>query len=268
MKHLKGLCMLLLILGLVLSTASMGFAESNTEEGNLQYEGDNEFTGDFYSSKVASSLSEMEPGDDITYIINYTNASGKVTRWYMKNEVLKTLEAGGTRAQNGGYTYILTNEVNGKVETLFDNSVGGLNEDGNVDLKGLEQATNALKDYFFIGELDDGDYGQVVLHVYFDGETEVNSYMDTNGKLMFNFAVEEKESKTVHEPGEDEHITKTIIKHVPGEDKIIKETVIKRVKTGDTTVILPIVAVFVAAVILLFVAIFGWRKQRKGGEKA
>ena len=134
---------------------------------------------------------------------------------------------------------------------LFNNAVGGLNENESVDLEGLEQATDGLKKHVYIAELQPGQSGRVVLHVSFDGETEVNNYMDTNGKLMFEFAVEEQGEKVVYEDVE-KHIKKKVT-----------------VKTGDTTMnIWALVAVNAAAVALLLIAIFGWRKKRKGGEKA
>ena len=249
MKKLRVLCMFLLILTLVLSTVSAGFADSRTFEGNIEYNnaGDG-FKSDFDSASLSSVWNQMEPGDEVTITINYKNTSKVTTRWYMKNEVLDTLEGAGSKAQNGGYTYILNNYApSGDIE-LFSNDIGG--ENAPSGLEGLKQATTALKDHVFIAELEPGKAGRIVLNVKFDGETEVNDYMDTNGKIRFNFAVEEKGS-TEQVVSVDKHVTKKIT-----------------VKTGDTTMsIWPLIAVNAVAVILLLIVFLGWKK-RKGGEKA
>jgi len=251
MNKLRVLCMLLLILTLVMSTVSFGSAESKSFEGSLEYVSADTGFVEHFDTTLAAAWNDMEPGDDITYTIYYKNTSKKVTRWYMKNEVLRTLEESKDPAENGGYTYVLNNYAPSGDEELFNNAVGGLNENTSVDLEGLEQATDGLKEHFYIAELQPGQVGRVVLHVSFDGETEVNNYMDTNGKLMFQFAVEEQDEKVVYEDVE-KHIKKKVT-----------------VKTGDTTMsIWALIAVNAAAVALLLVAVFGWRKKRKGGEKA
>ena len=123
---------------------------------------------------------------------------------------------------------------------LFDNSeVGG--ENVTNKLQGLKQATNATGDYFFIQNLKAGQSGKTVLHVEFDGETEVNDYMDTYGKLMIAYAVEKDSAKTS---------TTTV-------------------KTGDSVKMWKLYALGGAALVAMILLIFSWRKDRKkGGEQA
>ena len=242
MKKTKVLFMLLAVLVLTFtmsfSQLSFAFAENWEFSGECAYDGE-DITGDFDTDSMAASVQIMEPGDYLDYTVTYTNDSDNTTDWYMKNEVLETLEENKDQAENGGYTYVLTNVAPDGTETvLFDNSVGGENED--VDLEGLLQATNATGDFFFIQKLESGESGQTLLHIEFDGETEVNDYMDTYGKLMLGYAVEEQND----------------------------ETTIKRiiVKTGDTTNILPYAALFVGALVLLIVALFGMKRSRSGKD--
>jgi hypothetical protein len=144
-------------------------------------------------------------------------------------------------AENGGYTYVLKNVgPDGKETVLFDNSeVGG--ENITNKLQGLKQATNATGDYFFIQNLKAGQSGKTLLHIEFDGETEVNDYMDTAGKLMIAYAVEKDSAKT----------TTT------------------SVKTGDQVKMWKLYALGGAALVAMILLIFSWRKDRKkGGEQA
>ena len=130
---------------------------------------------------------------------------------YMENTVIKTLEKtaqskkhveGTGAAEGGGYTYELIHiDKNGKQSVLFSNKrVGGEAKPGNME--GLEQATNALDDWFYLETLGKNESGKVILNVAFDGETEVNDYMDTDGELNLRFAVELTKTKKVVKTGD------------------------------------------------------------------
>lgn len=230
---------LLSLLAIVLC-GSVCFAQNSKFTGTCTYNG-SKINSDFDSKSFAASISGMEPGDTLDYTVTYKNGSTELTRWYMKNSVLETLEENKKQAENGGYTYVLKNiGPDGKETVLFDNSeVGG--ENITNKLQGLKQATNATGDYFFIQNLKAGQSGQTVLHVEFDGETEVNDYMDTYGKLMIAYAVEKDEAKTS---------TTTV-------------------KTGDPVKMWKLYALGGAALVAMILLIFSWRKDRKkGGEQA
>ena len=110
------------------------------------------------------------------------------------------------------------------------------------------QATNATGKFFFIQELKPGKSAKTILRVGFDGETEVNDYMNTEGSLLVQYAVEKKHTK-----------------------KKVK-TVVSKTRTGDTTQIILFVCLMAAAVIVGLIAIIMWRRDRrraeKGGESA
>ncbi len=231
---------ILLSLLVIVLCGSVCFAQNSKFTGTCTYNG-SKINSDFDSKSFAASISGMEPGDTMDYTVTYKNGSNELTRWYMKNSVLETLEENKKQAENGGYTYVLKNiGPDGTVTVLFDNSeVGG--ENVTNKLQGLKQATNATGDYFFIQNLKAGQSGQTVLHVEFDGETEVNDYMDTYGKLMIAYAVEKDEAKTT---------TTTV-------------------KTGDPVKMWKLYALGGASLVVMILLIFSWRKDRKkGGEQA
>ena len=222
------------------------FAENTPFTGECEYK-NGKITSSFDSKSFAASLSNLEPGDTLDYTVTYKNSSGNLTRWYMKNSVLETLEESKDKAENGGYTYVLKNIGPDKKETvLFDNSeVGG--ENITNKLQGLKQATNATGEYFFIQNLNAKEYGQTVLHIEFDGESEVNDYMDTYGKLMIAYAVEEEETKT----------------------STTTPNTSTSVKTGDSVQMWKFYVLGGAALLALIALIVSWRKDRKkGGEQA
>lgn len=238
---------LLMALILMVGLSSTCFANSYKFKGKCQYNG-SEITSNFTTGKWAAAQKNMEPGDDLTYTVKYKNKSNETTYWYMRNDVLETLEQAKDQAENGGYTYVLKNEgPKGKMTTLFDNSeVGGEAKPGN--LEGLKQATNATGEYFFIQKLKPGETGVTHLYVALDGETEVNDYMDTRGALEVSYAVEKPEKGTK---------TKTVIQHTP--------------RTGDQMSILPFVLLMAAAVAAAVLAILSWkrdRRKREEGEEA
>ena len=236
-KTIKTLLLSLLVIVLCSSTC---FAENSKFTGTCTYNG-SKITSDFDSKSFAAAIRNLEPGDSLDYTVTYKNGTSELTRWYLKTSVLETLEENKKQAENGGYTYVLKNiGPDGKETVLFDNSeVGG--ENVTNKLQGLKQATNATGDYFFIQNLKAGQSGKTVLHVEFDGETEVNDYMDTYGKLMIAYAVEKDSAKTS---------TTTV-------------------KTGDSVKMWKLYALGGAALVAMILLIFSWRKDRKkGGEQA
>lgn len=239
-------------LALILSGSVTVLAESNEYEGSCVYNGKT-IVSDFTSATVAKAVEDLQPGDDVTFAVTFTNADEDDTDWYMENSIVKTLEkttskkkvSGTGKAENGGYTYELIHyDKDGNEDVLFSNEeVGG--ENGKVpdpdgsgkELEGLEPATSALDDWFFIEKLSKDEEGMVVLHVAFDGETEVNDYMDTDGELNVRFAVEEK--------------TK------PG----------NRVKTGDQSRLIMWSAICLVSGTLLLVLALLMRKKRGGSDE-
>ncbi len=244
-------------------------AESFEVQGNCEYNG-REIISDFDTGVLADTVENLQPGDDVSFRVRYSNESTETTDWYMENEVLQTLEkttaakkvAGVGTAQGGGYQYKLIHyDKNGTPEILFGDEnaetglegvVGGEATPG--DMEGLEQATNALDEWFWIQTLEAGESGVVELQVAFDGETQVNDYMDTDGGLAVRFSVEQTPENTVV--------------NVPRTPDVRRLT-ITGVNTGDTTQMWIFVAILAAGVVLLIVLLVMHRrnKQRSGGDE-
>ena len=228
-------------------------AESYEENGSCYFNG-NKIVSSFSSEKVNDTIRNLEPGDEATFEVEFENRYDGTTHWYMRNEALETLEQSYDRTENGGYTYKLTNiDPDGEETVLFDNSkVGGTGEDGHsyaIEPKskkashgyenngeGLHQATNATDEWFFIQTLEKDQSGRTRLYVKFDGESEVNDYMDTAGELMLAYAVE-LDTDNSHKSH-------------------------KSVDSGDETNLLIYIATMLAAMLMLVFTIMSYRKDR------
>ena len=267
MMSMKKKLTLLLTAGLLVSmTAAPVMAEHTDVNGSCYFNG-TKIVSDFTSQELADAVTSLQPGDDVSFTVTYTNNYNASTDWYMENEILKTLEkasatraingveqtskqvSGTGQAEHGAYTYELIHyDSGGHREVLFSNKeVGGDTVAGGME--GLEQATNALDDWFYIQTLTQGQSGRVVLNVAFDGETEVNDYMDTNGGLAVRFAVElNKTGTTVNAANAARTVSYSAV------------------KTGDPTNFPLIIGALAAGVVLLIVAL-RLRKKANDGEE-
>ena len=255
-KTKKILPVLALTLALVIGMSSSVLAESYKYDGTCTFNG-KEMVEDFSSSTIADAVSNLQPGDDVTFTVQYVNGANESTDWYMENAIAQTLEnasqkkavEGTGTPEKGGYSYELVQyDKDGKKNVLFSNAEVGGDEgtvqdlnDPNKKLTGLEPSTNALDDWFYIDTLSKkGQNGKVVLHVAFDGETEVNDYMDTDGELNVRFAVELTPKGT---------------------------TTTKAVKTGDQSNLLMWAAIgLVAGLLMLVFAFLSRRGDRKSAQ--
>lgn len=239
MRMRKAIIVMTLALGLLLGLPAFACAESTTVNGHCYFNGD-DIVGDFNSNTIADKVRGLEPGDDVTFKVEFKNSYDETTNWYMRNEVIKTLEQSFDRTENGGYTYRLTHITpEGERQDIFDNSeVGGEAKPGGME--GLFQATNATDEWFFIQKLAQGQKAYTELYVKFDGETEVNDYMDTYGQLGVEYAVE------LDKAGAKKHTT----------------------RTGDDANLLWPIIMLIGAALLGTLTLLSWRKDRKEGSKA
>ncbi len=246
MKINRILIAFLMTLALVMAAPAAAFAvDYSNNDAQCSYDGE-KITSNFESSDLATSISNLEPGDTLEYEVTYSNKSGQSTEWYMLNDAIETLEESKDVAENGGYTYVLKNiGPDGTETTYFDNSkVGGTNKP--AGLEGLKQATNATREYFFIQELGPGQSGRTYLKVELDGESQVNDYMDTKGVLRLAYAVEKIQ------PGHGD-------KDKPAES---------HPRTGDPFDLVKAGMVMILALIIAVIAFLFWKKDRKDGDEA
>lgn len=169
----------------------------------------------FKSTDIDDAVYQLQPGDTVNLTLSLENAYDGTADWYMSNQVLQSLEDSQSVAEGGAYSYILTYiDSKGDSRQLYNSeAVGG--ETVTKSGEGLHQATDSLKDFFYLDQLESGATGKIALTVKLEGETQGNEYQDTLAKLQMNFAVE---------PGEEDD------PFFPLKQKIIK--------TGDNTNIL------------------------------
>ena len=202
----------------------------------------------------------LEPGDVRSYNVHLTNSYPATTRWYMSNEVLKTLEENGING--GSYKYILTyTNPSGKPTILYpkteeeqhdlkideieknEKPVGNnAGDDGRV---GLKEATEDLEKFFLLDTLNKNEKGYVTLTVRLEGETQDNTYQNTVGRIKMNFAAEIV-------PASSENRT------------------VRAVKTGDENNLVPYyIGMIIAGLLFLYLALdaFTDRLYKRGRTK-
>lgn len=247
----KILCLVMMMV-LVFSMPMTALAEDHqgTAGWKVSFDG-KKMNTNFASADMTKDVLAILPGDSITLQVNLENVADKKTDWYMTNEVLQTLEDSNNTAQGGAYTYILTYLDPAGQETILYSSevVGGENLLKTGQKEGLHQATDGLKDFFYLDRLEKGEKATIRLYVQLDGETQGNAYQDTLAKLQMNFAVEPINDETI-----TTYVEKEVIIYTPG------------INTGDNNpVVLLSVAALVSGLALLLLAVMAMRKRRQEG---
>lgn len=182
-----------LLLGMLLMVMMPVRVNAETYYGNagwgVTFTADKQMVSNFSTDNINDVVGGMQPGDTVIVTLTLKNENEEKTDWYMTNQVLKSLEDSSSAA-GGAYTYILTyTDHEGKQSSLYSSdTVGGEVVGGGGE--GLHEATNALKDFFYLDELAKGQTGTITLQIALDGETQGNSYQDTLANLSMNFAVE------------------------------------------------------------------------------
>ena len=202
----------------------------------------------FGASDLDEAVSGLQPGDTIIFTLNLKNEHKEAADWYMTNKVLYSLEdrSANSGTSGGAYTYVLTYiDRDKKEQVLFSSdTVGGESMSrGSRGEQGLHEATNALKDFFYLDTLAQGQDGKLILEIALDGETQGNAYQNTLADLQMNFAV-------ALGGGPDSG---------PGGSKRTKV-----VKTGDGTELLPYLAAMgISGFLLLLLGIYSRKQQKK-----
>ena len=189
----------------------------------------------FQTSDVTSAIAGLQPGDEAVITLDVTNEHEDSTDWWMKSEVLFSLNS----AEGGVYTYDLTyTGADGEETVLFSSSAVSGDEE--------EDTLANLEDYFYLDTLAQGESGHLSLLVALDGETQGNAYQNTLADLQMEFAVE------LHRDTNGTNTTTTRVQSGP--------------KTGDDSELLPyIIVAGISGVTILLIAFWG-RKNRKEEE--
>ena len=73
----------------------------------------------FTSADMSNEAGAMQPGDSVELTVTIKNTFDGQADWYMKNEVLESLEDAGDAA-GGAYDYLLTyTDIKGQTTTLY-----------------------------------------------------------------------------------------------------------------------------------------------------
>lgn len=197
----------LMLFGLALPVrAETFYGDSNW---NVTFNANNEMVSSFSTANINDVVSGMQPGDNVIITLKLKSENATATDWYMQNEVLYSLEDRSANKQTGGgaYTYRLVyTDTSGERNVLFDSDTVGGESGETVDEmlanmgEGLRGATNALKDYFYLDTMYNGQGGTITLEVALDGETQGNHYQDTLADLQMVFAVELRDDLPVQPP--------------------------------------------------------------------
>ncbi len=230
MKRLGLSILTALVLLLSLTVTAVAAEPDNNEDlGSLEYNGTKLIASSDFAD-LNDYLSGMEPGDSVLFTVTLKNSGTEDADFWMKNDAIQSFED-NKKASGGAYTYILS--YNG--EELYNNeTVGGDVADDLAKRGGLHEATEALKEFFFLDTLKSGDSAKVTLFVALDGPTQGNSYQDELSKINLTFGVENH-----------------------------------TVKTGDQTKTLPFyIALAASGIALAVVLVVLVIRKRKGGEQA
>ena len=203
-KVLSIICLLCLICSI---SSVAAYADSfKSDVGTVWFDTDgnamhNDFAKNNLTETLYSRLNTLQPGDDVTFVVNLRNDYTKGSNWYMTSEIIDSLEEG--TAKGGGYTYQLqyvNNTDSSKSRMLYNSeTVGGDPTSGQAQSEqGLREVNQAIKEdynrngvsYFYLDNLARGQGGQIVLKIALDGETQGNRYQDRLADLRMNFAVQ------------------------------------------------------------------------------
>ena len=231
--------------------------EDPTLNWTVSYDGSS-LKSDYSYIAAKSQISSAMPGDTITYNITYANNSSKSADFYMKSDVISSLESTeGTSASGGAYSYtVLYNSGSGDT-TIYDSAtLGG----SNTDVVGLMQAAATNDSYFYVGNLSSGSAGVVTIKITLDGNSQTNSYMSTLASLGIQFGVEDSTVTNT--------VTRNIVYEIPGGTSIIEiidDTLVPLAgpKTGDSIVLLVICAVALFAGLGLIGWYFSLTKKKE-----
>lgn len=253
----RGILKLLLTAGLLMLASVTAYAETSygDPDWSVVFTKEKKMVSNFKTTDISDVILGIQPGDNVIVTLALKNEYPQATDWYMTNKVLYSLEdrSANKATEGGAYTYKLkyTDPDGKETELLNSDTVGGEGISGGGE--GLHQATDALKEYFFLDTLKEGQSGKIVLEVALDGDTQGNDYQNTLADLQMNFAVE-LNGAGVNTPA-------------PGRRGEI-------VKTGDRQALTPyIIAACGSGIVLLLFAFYTQRERRKekleaGGEAA
>ena len=252
---MKRIFNLMLAAALVLAPATPAMAESFQGKNDWKVtfttgqKLESNFTNKEWADDIKGDSNGLQPGDDVTFTVTATQDWDGEADWYLANEIIKTLEDGAANAAAAGskYEYKLSWEGPKASRVIYDSAqVGG------TDSAHLKEATNGMKDFFYLDTMKKGQSGKVSINVKFDGETEGNAYFDTIAQLRLKFGVD---PVPVTPPGKTTPPPET-----PPSTPIVK--------TGDSENLMPLyIAMAVSGGVFALLALYGVRERRRENKE-
>ncbi len=219
-----------LVLALALTLAGLAgtnnivLAKSQTASWDVTYTG-SKLESTYDVSK--STITNMMPGDEITYSVGYKNDSGKAVDFYLSTDIINSLEdksadgADSSAASGGAYSYKISNLIDGQEKVIYDSEVLG----GESAVKGLNQVKNSLEEgkaaYIGLGQIANGNQGIIKVDIKLDGNSQDNSYMYKLATLDVRFGVEEVKTSSNNTKVVDEVITRDVVYTLPGDQQVV-----------------------------------------------
>lgn len=251
------------------SVTAMAEDRQGAEGWQVRFDGKT-MESSFTSGNMADEINLMQPGDSVELTITLKNDFDGQADWYMKNEVLSTLEDAGDAA-GGAYDYLLTyTDTAGETTTLYSSEKFG--GEGRINGVGLHGATTSLDDYFYLDRMGEGGEGIVKLKVALDGETLVNDYQNTFARLQMDFATELVQTEIGIPTGPDNNTPGGGTDNpnggtpgnpggsnggAPGGGEVVK--------TGDqTTFMASMAAMLVAGLVIMVIVVVRLRREQTG----
>lgn len=189
-----------MLAGSALTVQAKDQVVSETEQGKefkVSFH-DKEFERSFSDAELTKAIETLQPGDEVKIQIKVENSDSRKTTWYMKNDIIKSLEDSENDARGGVYTYKLEympGDSSQESKVFYDSAnVGGEKENTELGLNEIKFEGENTKDeeakWFYMDQLKSKGNGTLSLTVGLDGETQGNAYQNTLASLQLNFAVE------------------------------------------------------------------------------
>ena len=93
------------------------------ESWKVAFTSEKKMESSFSTADINDVVGGMQPGDNVIITLDLKNENNTTTDWYMRNEVLYSLEdrSANKETSGGAYTYRLTyTNKDGEVQSLFD----------------------------------------------------------------------------------------------------------------------------------------------------
>lgn len=245
-------------------TATPALAKTYAEDWTVEFTGDKMI--DNNSANITKTIAGLQPGDSAQFSITLKESASTAADWYMRNEVLATMEETFEKvnASGGSYSYRLTfiTPAGEKKVILTNDVVSGDANTGSTE--GLKDATSGTTEWFFLDTLAAGAQASMQLDVALDGETHGNTYFDSEAVIKLSFAAEPTDEPGTSGSGDpqDPKDEKKSDKDDSKKDADKKPSLLERLaQTGDMLPIGIIAIVVIAAGAVLVVAAVRRRKN-------